>query len=152
MNGWLLGGMSHNTDATERSSSRSSNSICVNHNRGWYFPYAVTIKTFCNPCFCPGEIVKEEMGEPPRQLVPRLLLNLDGRLDSLALLLGALVRLVTHDATTPGAACSLGVDHVSILDGGHQLGQLRLVLGADFSDGQDSSGLKNTINVNGGSA
>lgn len=49
--------------------------------------------------------------------------------------------LGTHDATTPLAAGVLVVLHEAILDGGDELGELALVLGADLGEGQNGGGL-----------
>ena len=68
-------------------------------------------------------------------------LDLDGGLDSLALLVHAGVGLGTHDATTPVALSLLVLVGVTLLDGLDELGHLRLILGADLSDGEDGSGL-----------
>src|SRR5690349_15811934 len=77
----------------------------------------------------------------PIRPVPMLSLNLDSRLQSLLALLNALVGLVAHDATTPLLASSLVLLNVALLDGGDELGELALVLGADLSKGEDGSGL-----------
>lgn len=71
-------------------------------------------------------------------------LNLDGGLDSLALLLHAGVGLGAHDTTTPVAAGLLGLLSVALLDGRQQLGELRLVLVADVGNSENSSGLQKT--------
>lgn len=68
-------------------------------------------------------------------------LDLDGLLKGLALLLLASVGLGTHDSTTPVALGLLGLLKVTLLDGGDELGELRVVLGADLGDGEDGSGL-----------
>jgi hypothetical protein len=68
-------------------------------------------------------------------------LDLDGALDSLALLLLAGVGLGAHDATTPVALALLVLLGVTLLDGLDQLGELGLVLGSDLSDGENSGGL-----------
>lgn len=68
-------------------------------------------------------------------------LDLDGRLERLALLLLAGVGLGTHDATTPLLLGLLVLVGVAILDSLDELGELSLVLGADLGDGEDSGGL-----------
>ena len=68
-------------------------------------------------------------------------LDLDGVLDSLALLLGTVIGLLAHDTTTPVAARVLSLVSVALLDGRQELGELGLVLGADLGEGQDGGGL-----------
>lgn len=68
-------------------------------------------------------------------------LDLEGRVKSLLALLDALGGLVTHDTTTPSLAGILVLLHVSLLDGGDELGELGLVLGADLGEGENGSGL-----------
>lgn len=68
-------------------------------------------------------------------------LDLGGLLKSLALLLSAHVGLGTHDATAPLPPGALVLVHEAILDGGNELGELRLVLRADLGEGDDSSSL-----------
>ena len=68
-------------------------------------------------------------------------LDLDGVLNSLALLLLAVVGLGAHDTTTPVAAGLLVLVGVTLLDGGEELGELSLVLGADLGQGQNGGGL-----------
>jgi hypothetical protein len=68
-------------------------------------------------------------------------LNLGSLLQSL-LLLGELhLGLESHDTTAPLLAGLLVLVHETILDGRNELGQLRLVLGANLSQGENSSGL-----------
>ena len=69
-------------------------------------------------------------------------LDLDGALEGLGLLCGLGVGLSAHDATTPVTLGLLVLLHVALLDGLDELGKLRLVLGADLGDGNDSGGLK----------
>lgn len=69
-------------------------------------------------------------------------LDLDGVLDSLALLLLAGVGLGTHDTTTPVAAGLIVLVGVAFLDGGEELGELSLVLSTGLGESQDSGGLK----------
>lgn len=69
-------------------------------------------------------------------------LDLDGGLNSLALLLLAGVGLGTHDTTTPVTAGLLVLVGVALLDGGQELGELSLVLGAGLGQSQDGGGLK----------
>lgn len=69
-------------------------------------------------------------------------LDLDGALEGLGLLGGLGVGLSAHDATTPVTLGLLVLLHVALLDGLDDLGKLRLVLGADLGDGDDSGGLK----------
>ena len=69
-------------------------------------------------------------------------LDLDGALEGLGLLCGLGVGLSAHDATTPVTLGLLVLLHVALLDGLDDLGKLRLVLGADLGDGDDSGGLK----------
>lgn len=68
-------------------------------------------------------------------------LDLGGLLKSLALLLSAHIGLGTHDATAPLPPGALVLVHEAILDGGNELGELRLVLRADLGEGDDSSSL-----------
>lgn len=68
-------------------------------------------------------------------------LDLDGRLQSLLLLLDPSVGLGAHDTTTPLPPGVLAVSQVARLDGTDELGELVLVLGADLSDGEDGSSL-----------
>jgi len=68
-------------------------------------------------------------------------LNLDGGLEGLLALLDALLGLEAHDATAPLLAGILVLLDVALLDGGDELGELALVLGADLGDGEDSGGL-----------
>lgn len=72
-------------------------------------------------------------------------LDLDGGLKGLSLLLGAGNGLGAEDTTTPVAARLLVLVGVALLDGGEELGELSLVLGAGLSQGEDSSGLVNYI-------
>ena len=69
-------------------------------------------------------------------------LNLDGGVDGLLALLNALLGLGAHDATTPLLAGILVLLDVALLDGGDELGQLVLVLGANLGDGENGSGLE----------
>lgn len=75
----------------------------------------------------------------PNMLVSYL--DLKGRLRSLALLLLALVGLLTHDTTTPSSARLLALLQVAVLDGRDELGQLALVLRTDLGDGENGSSL-----------
>ncbi len=59
-------------------------------------------------------------------------LDLDGALESLALLLSSCNSLSTHDTTTPVSLGLLVLLAVTFLDGLYQLGKLGLVLGSDF--------------------
>ena len=68
-------------------------------------------------------------------------LDLDGALEGLGLLCGLGVGLSAHDATTPVTLGLLVLLHVALLDGLDELGKLRLVLGAELGDGDDSGGL-----------
>ena len=68
-------------------------------------------------------------------------LDLDGTLKSLALLVLAGVGLGTHDTTSPVALRLLDIGHVTLLDGGDELGVLGLVFGADLGESEDCSGL-----------
>ena len=72
-------------------------------------------------------------------------LDLDGALKGLGLLCGLGVGLSAHDATTPVTLGLLVLLHVALLDGLDELGKLRLVLGADLGDGDDSGGLDRTV-------
>lgn len=77
------------------------------------------------------------------QVIPeRINLDLDGVLNSLALLLLAGVGLGAHDTTTPVAAGLVVLVGVALLDGGQELGELSLVLSADLSQSQNGGGLK----------
>lgn len=69
-------------------------------------------------------------------------LDLGGKLESLALLLGLHLGLGTHDATTPLPPGGLVLVHEAVLDGRDELGELRLVLGADLSEGNNGGGLE----------
>jgi len=77
----------------------------------------------------------------PIRSVPMHPLNLDSGLESLLALLNALVGLEAHDASTPLLASVLVLLEVSVLDGGDELGELGLVLGADLGESEDGSGL-----------
>lgn len=68
-------------------------------------------------------------------------LDLDGGLLCLALLLRARDSLLAHDASTPVALRLFIFLRVAFLDGRDELGQLGLVLGADFSQGEHGGGL-----------
>jgi hypothetical protein len=68
-------------------------------------------------------------------------LDLGSSLESLLLLDDLHLSLGTHDTTTPVSAGLVVLLKVTILDSGDELGELSLVLGADLSDGEDSSGL-----------
>lgn len=68
-------------------------------------------------------------------------LDLDGALKSLALLQLSSLGLGTHDTTTPLTLALLVLGGVPLLDGRDELGELGLILGADFSDGEDGSSL-----------
>ena len=74
-------------------------------------------------------------------LRPRSPLNLEGGLLGLLALGNASGRLGTENTTTPLLAGSLVLLEVSLLDGGDELGELVLVLGADLGQGEDGSGL-----------
>lgn len=69
-------------------------------------------------------------------------LDLDGGLEGLAGLLGASDGLGTHDTSTPAAFALLVLLGVTLLDCGDELGQLGLVLGADFGQSENGSGLE----------
>ena len=69
------------------------------------------------------------------------ILNLDGELESALLLGNKVLRLVAHDTSTPLLAGLLVLLDIALLDSRHELGQLSLVLGANLSEGDDSSGL-----------
>lgn len=73
--------------------------------------------------------------------INKLDLDLGSSLQSLLLLDDLHLSLGTHDTTTPLSAGLVMLLEVTILDSGDELGQLVLVLGADLSDGEDSSGL-----------
>lgn len=68
-------------------------------------------------------------------------LNLEGSLLSLLLLQGAHLGLGAHDTTTPLSAGLVVLVHEAILDGGDELGELSLVLGADLGESEDSGRL-----------
>jgi hypothetical protein len=68
-------------------------------------------------------------------------LDLDSGFGSLALLLLASNGLGAHDTTTPVAAVLLVLVRVALLDGSDELGELGLVLGADFGESEDGGGL-----------
>jgi hypothetical protein len=72
-------------------------------------------------------------------------LDLDGVVKGLLLLLLLGNSLGTHDTTTPVALGLLVLGHVTILDGGNELGELRGVLGADLGEGEDGSGLRRVL-------
>lgn len=74
-------------------------------------------------------------------------LDLDGSLKSLALLGLLGDSLGSHDSTTPVTLGLFGLLHVSLLDGGDELGELRVVLRADLGEGEDGSGLEKVISV-----
>jgi len=68
-------------------------------------------------------------------------LDLDGALESLALLQLSSIGFGTHDTTTPLTLALLVLGSVSLLDGGDELGELGLVFGADFGESEDGSSL-----------
>jgi hypothetical protein len=72
-------------------------------------------------------------------------LDLDGVVEGLLLLLLLGNSLGTHDTTTPVALGLLVLGHVTILDGGNELGELRGVLRADLGEGEDGSGLRRVL-------
>ena len=57
------------------------------------------------------------------------------------LLTNAVVGLGAHDSSTPVAAVLIVLLVVALLEGGDELGELSLVLGADLGQGEDGSGL-----------
>lgn len=71
-------------------------------------------------------------------------LDLDSQLDSLLLLLQALLGLEAHDTTTPLLPRLLNLVQVVVLDGRDELGKLVLVLSPYLGDGENSSGLSET--------
>lgn len=77
--------------------------------------------------------------------------NLDLDLPLNALTLLALVGLgfSTHDTTSPVALGLLVLLEVSLLDGLDEFRKLRLVLGADLSDGKSSGGLVGQVSIGG---
>lgn len=68
-------------------------------------------------------------------------LDLDGVLDGLPPLVHASVGLGAHDATAPVADGLLVLLEVAVLDGGDELGELVLVLGADLGQSKHGSSL-----------
>lgn len=72
-------------------------------------------------------------------------LDLERSLLSLPLLLLGVDGLLAHDATAPLAGRLLVLLEVAVLDGGDELGELVLVLGADLGQGEDSGGLVRTL-------
>jgi len=68
-------------------------------------------------------------------------LDLDGVVKGLLLLLLLSNSLGTHDTTTPVALRLLSLGHVTILDGGNKLGELRAVLTTDLGEGKNGGGL-----------
>lgn len=72
-------------------------------------------------------------------------LDLGSSLESLLLLLDALVGLVAHDTTTPVSSLLVVLVHVSILDGRDELGELALVLRSDLGDSEDGGGLASEL-------
>lgn len=74
-------------------------------------------------------------------------LDLESSLLSLPLLLLGVDGLLAHDATTPLAGSLLVLLEVTVLDGGDELGELGLVLGADLGQGEDSGGLVDDVSV-----
>lgn len=72
-------------------------------------------------------------------------LNADSGLNGLALLLLAGNGLGTHDTTTPVAAGVLVLVGVALLDGGEELGELSLVLGAGLSESENGGGLDDEL-------
>lgn len=69
-------------------------------------------------------------------------LNLEGSLLSLLALGDAGRGLDAQDTATPPLARILVLLEISLLDGGDELGELGLVLGADLGQGENSSGLQ----------
>lgn len=72
-------------------------------------------------------------------------LDLDFTIRALLRLPVASLRLRTHDATAPVTPRLLALVHEALLDGGHELRELRLVLGADFGDGERGGGLGSAL-------
>jgi hypothetical protein len=68
-------------------------------------------------------------------------LDLDSTLKSLALLLGASIRLGTHDTTTPVPLCFLVLLRVTLFDCLNQLRQLSLVFRSNLSERKNGGGL-----------
>jgi hypothetical protein len=68
-------------------------------------------------------------------------LDLDGIVKSLLLECHLSVGLGSHDTTSPVALGLLVLGEVTVLDGRDELGKLRVVLGADLGESEDSSGL-----------
>jgi len=69
------------------------------------------------------------------------ILDFDSRVQSLLLFGNFGVGLGAHDATAPMPLRLLVLVRVTLLDGGNKLGELAFVLGADFSDGENSGSL-----------
>lgn len=67
--------------------------------------------------------------------------NLGGSVKSLLLLDDLGLRLGAHNTTTPLLARVVVAGHVAILDRGHELGELGLVLGSHLGDSENGSGL-----------
>ena len=69
-------------------------------------------------------------------------LDLDGVLKSLPLLLSPGLGLGPHDTTTPVSGSVLVLLEVTVLDGGAELGELALVLGANLGECDNGGGLR----------
>ena len=91
----------------------------------WYSPYALKATTLSPPA-----VTQCNSLDP------------DGGLQSLLLLLLALLGLVAHDTTTPPFPALLDLLQVVVLDGRNELGQFVLVLGPDLGQGQDGGSLR----------
>ena len=72
---------------------------------------------------------------------PSNFLDLDGAVQSLALLLRPGDGLLAHDASAPVTFGFLVLLRVAFLDGRDELGEFGLVLRADFGEGEDGGGL-----------
>ena len=111
-------------------SAGGSKQMILTSIRFWY-PYAVRAT--------PGPTLSHASLKPQENL------NLEGSLLSLLALGDACRGLDAQQTTTPPLARILVLLKVSLLDGGHKLGELGLVLGADLGQGENGSGLGNKL-------
>lgn len=75
-------------------------------------------------------------------LLHKTRLDLDLLLGTLPDLARLVLGLLSHDTTAPVAARLVRLGHVALLDGGHELRQLGLVLAADLGQGERGGGLR----------
>lgn len=110
--------------------------------QNWYHPAGILLCFLPSynpvPMPCHPVIIKRQKQSHRAR---RIHLDLDSTVKSLALLLSAGLSLGTHNTATPVSLGLLVLLSVTLLDGLDHLGKLSLVLGADLSQSEDSSGL-----------